>query len=459
MTLVKSSSGIRGTLGGKTGNGFTPIEVIRFSSGYVYWMKKNHNKNDRYFIISGRDGRITSRLYQKLLISIFQSFGVDVIDIGLSTTPTLGLTIINEKADGGIMLTASHNPKNWNGLKMFNSFGEFLTEKEFKDLFYFSDKKHNYYDFSSSKNLGTLFCKNNYIQNHIEKIISLPIIDQNVIRKAKLKIVVDGINSTGGIAVPMLLKYLGVYTIKMYCNPNGNFSHNPEPNKNNLKDIIKKVPEVKANLGISVDPDVDRVVFICENGDFFGEEYTLVSIADYILKNEHGPVVTTLSSSHALRDLSIKKGVSFYSTPVGEVNVIKKMKEVNAVIGGEGNGGIIYPKLRYGRDALLGISLFLTQIAKLKISLSVLKKKYSNYFMSKRKIRYSVYANKIFYKKIRKKYKGKKMDFRDGIKIYLSENEWIHIRKSKTENIIRICSESFSRKKSDFLIKEILSEL
>ncbi|WP_185872104.1 phosphoglucosamine mutase [Blattabacterium cuenoti] len=459
MTLVKSSSGIRGTLGGKVGEGFSPIDIIKFSAGYISWMKKKYKKKKKYVIILGIDGRITSYLFQDFLIITFRTLGVDVINIGLSTTPTVGIAIINEKADGGVMLTASHNPKNWNGLKMFNSYGEFLSEEDFKKLFDITKKEN--FRFYSYKKLGNLFYKKNYIQKHIEKILALPIIDINIIKKAKFKIVIDGINSTGGIAVPILLKNLGVHVIEMHCNPHGDFIHNPEPIKKNLKEICNKVPKIKANFGISVDPDVDRVVFICENGDFFGEEYTLVSIADYILSNKLGPVVTTLSSSHALKDLAIKKGVPYYSTSVGEVHVIKKMKEVHAVIGGEGNGGIIYPELRYGRDALVGIALFLTQVAKLSnISLSKLKKKYSNYFMSKKKIRFSSHDKiKTLLKIIIKKYKGTKMNFNDGIKIHLLNNEWIHIRKSNTENIIRIHTESFSKKRADLLAKKIVYEV
>ncbi len=446
-------------MGGKVGYGLSPIDIIQFAAGYVSWMKRKYKNKKKFVLILGRDGRISSVLFQQFLIITFQSLGVDVVNIGLSTTPTVGIAVICEKADGGVMLTASHNPKNWNGLKMFNSHGEFLYEEDFKKLFSIVEKK--YFNFSSYKKLGNLFYKKNYIHQHIEKILSLPIIDKNIIQKAKLRIVIDGINSTGGIAVPILLKYLGVHVIKMYCDPHGNFVHNPEPIEKNLREICKKVPDIKADLGISVDPDVDRVVFICENGDFFGEEYTLVSIADYILENKLGPIVSTLSSSHALKDLSIEKGVPYYSTPVGEIHVVKKMKEVHAVVGGEGNGGVIYPDLRYGRDALIGIALFLMRIAKLaNIPLSELKKKYSNYFMSKKKIRFSSHDKiRTLLKKIKKKYKGKKMDFSDGIKIYIKYNEWIHIRKSNTENIIRIYTESSSKKRADFLSKKIIYDI
>ncbi|WP_185861154.1 phosphoglucosamine mutase [Blattabacterium cuenoti] len=457
MTLVKSSSGIRGTLGGK--NGLSPIDIVQFAAGYVYWMKKKYKHKKKFFLILGRDGRVSSVLFQKFLIITFQTLGVDVINIGLSTTPSVGIAVVNEKADGGVMLTASHNPKNWNGLKMFNSYGEFLYEEDFQKLLSIIEKK--YFNFSSYKKFGKLFYKKNYLQKHIEKILELPIIDKNIIQRSQFSIVVDGINSSGGIAVPTLLKYLGVHVIKMYCDPHGDFVHNPEPIKKNLKEICKKVPDLRADLGIAVDPDVDRVVFICENGDFFGEEYTLVSIADYILENQLGPIVSTLSSSHALKDLSIKKGVPYYSTPVGEIHVVKKMKEVHAVIGGEGNGGIIYPDFRYGRDALIGIALFLTQIAKLKkIPLSKLKKRYSNYFMSKKKIRFlSNEKIQILLKIIKRKYKGKKMNFNDGIKIYFQHNEWVHIRKSNTENFVRIHAESISKKRANFLSSEIIYEI
>ncbi|WP_185864353.1 phosphoglucosamine mutase [Blattabacterium cuenoti] len=457
MILIKSSSGIRGTLGGRNGYSFSPIDIIELSYAYISWIKKKYKKHKKYVIVLGRDGRITSTFFQELLSISLINLGINVIYIGLSTTPTVGISIINEKADGGIMLTASHNPKNWNGLKMFNHNGEFLSENDYKMLFNIVNKKR--FHFVSYKRIGNIFQKKNCIKKHVDKIISLPIIDKNIIKKSRFKIVVDGINSAGGIAVPLLLKNLGVSVIEMYCNPNGDFVHKPEPIKKNLIEICKKVPKYKADMGISVDPDVDRVVFICENGNFFGEEYTIVSIADFILKNKIGPVVSTLSSSQALKDLSEKIGAPYYSTPVGEVHVVKKMKEVNAIIGGEGNGGVIYPNLRYGRDALVGIALFLTHIAKLnKIPLSILKKKYSKYYISKRKIKFS-YDNKILLSKIKKKYKGNKMDFKDGIKIYLLNNEWIHIRKSNTENVVRIHTESTSRKKSEFLVKKILKDI
>ncbi|WP_185855942.1 phosphoglucosamine mutase [Blattabacterium cuenoti] len=463
MTLVKSSSGIRGTLRGKYGESLSPIEIMKISAGYVFWMRKKYKKKrkDKYLIVLGRDGRTTSFIFQKFLIITFQSFGIDVIDIGLSTTPTVGIAVMNEKADGGIMLTASHNPKNWNGLKIFNSQGEFLSEKDFQKLLCLVDKEH--FHFVSSHQLGNHYYRKNYVQKHIKTILSLPLVDVEMIKKAQFKIVVDGINSTGGIAIPILLKSLGVKVIvKMYCNPHGDFVHNPEPIERNLKEICQKVPEIQADLGISVDPDVDRVVFICENGNFFGEEYTLVSIADYILKNKSGPIVSTLSSSHALKDLSFYKGVPYYPTSVGEVHVVKKMKEVHAVIGGEGNGGIIYPDLRYGRDALVGIALFLTHVAGLsKIPLTELRKKYPNYFMSKKKIRFSSDQKiKIFLEIMKKKYKKEKIDLNDGIKIYfINNNEWIHVRKSKTENIIRIYTESRSKKRAEFLAKKIISEI
>ncbi|WP_185877786.1 phosphoglucosamine mutase [Blattabacterium cuenoti] len=454
MILIKSSSGIRGVLGGKKEESFSPTEVIKFSSGYIFLIKKKYKK--KYIkIILGRDGRSSSILFHNLIMVTVQSLGINVLDIGLSTTPTVGLAIIEEKSEGGIMITASHNKTNWNGLKFFNSNGEFLSEKEFNKLLKIIE--NNNFNFVSYKKLGKVIYKKDYIQKHIKKILSLPIIN---VKKCKLKVVVDGINSTGGIAVPMLLKQLGIDVIKINCNPDGNFVHNPEPIKKNLKEICKIVPKMGADFGISVDPDVDRVVFICENGEFFGEEYTLISIADFILKNQSGPIVSTLSSSHVLKDICIKKNIRFYFSSIGEANVIKKMKKVNAIIGGEGNGGIIYPQLRYGRDALIGIALFLTYLSKLEyISLSKLKKKYPIYFMSKKTINLS-FNYDFFLKKIRRKYEKNNIDWSDGLKIYFPNNEWVHIRKSKTENIVRILSESpISKKKSNYLTKIIINEI
>ncbi|WP_185877266.1 phosphoglucosamine mutase [Blattabacterium cuenoti] len=459
MVIVKSSSGIRGTIGGLVGKCLSPIDVVKIISGYAYWIKNRsklyRNKN---IILLGIDGRSTSEMFHKLISSTIKSSGINILDIGLSTTPTIGFAILNENVLGGIMITASHNPKNWNGLKLFNYYGEFLSSIEIKSLFRIIKKK--YFKFVSYKKLGKIFYKKDYINKHINKILSLPIIDKENIKKCKLKIVVDGINSTGGIAVPILLKKLGINVIKIHCNPDGNFKRNPEPIKKNLKEICKKVLSEKANLGISVDPDVDRVVFICENGAFFGEEYTLISIVDYILKNEKGPVVSTLSSSNILEYISLKNKVPFYTSPVGEVNVVKQMKKVNAIIGGEGNGGIIYPKLRYGRDALIGIALFLSYLSKLNcISLSNLKKLYPISFMSKKKIRLS-FCYKKFIENIKKKYKKEKINVNDGIKINFMNNEWIHIRKSNTENIIRIYSEShISNNRANYLTNGIINDI
>ncbi|WP_185873197.1 phosphohexomutase domain-containing protein [Blattabacterium cuenoti] len=461
MVLIKSSSGIRGILGGKKENSFSPTEVIKFSSGYIFLIKKkNKKKNNNYKIILGRDGRSSSILFHNLIMVTIQFLGFNVVDIGLSTTPTVGIAIIEEKSDGGIMITASHNKQNWNGLKFFNSNGEFLSEKNFNELLKIVEK--NNFNFVSNKNLGKIIYKKCYIQKHINKILSIPIINNNInnLRKYKLRVLVDGINSTGGIAVPILLKKLGIDVIKVNCNIDGNFVHNPEPIKKNLKEICKIVPKVGADFGISVDPDVDRVVFICENGEFFGEEYTLISIVDFILKNESGPVVSTLSSSHALKDICIKNNVKLYYSSIGEANVVKKMKEYNAIIGGEGNGGIIYPKIRYGRDALIGIALLITHLYKLKCtSLYKLKKTYPIYFMSKKTVNLSFNYN-FFLKKIKKKYIKNNIDCNDGIKIYFPNNEWIHVRKSKTENIIRIYSESpISNNRSNLLTKEIINEI
>lgn len=462
MTIVKSLSGIRGTIGGKDGNNLSPIDIIKFSYGYVSWIKKKYkNKKKNYLLILGRDGRLTSKMFYDILIIIFQMLEINVISIDLSTTPTVGLAIIEEKADGGIMITASHNSKKWNGLKFFNAFGEFLSKKDFED-FFVQIKKKSFY-FSSQENFGKIFYKKNYIQKHVDKILSLPIVDINAIKRKKLRIVVDGINSTGGIAVPILLNRLGIKVIKIHCDLNKDFTHNPEPIKKNLKDICKKVPELNADLGISVDPDVDRVVFICNNGEFFGEEYTLLSIVDYVLKKELGPIVSTFSSSSiVLKKISKERGIPFYEAPVGEVHVVQKMKEVNAVIGGEGNGSIIYPKFRYGRDALIGVALFLTYFCKVqnrKNFLSDFKKRYPKFFVSKKKIKPSFNHNK-FINFIKKKYKNRNINYEDGIKIYLNNNnEWIHVRKSNTEKLYRVYAESNSKKRANNLTKEIIDEL
>ncbi|WP_185882321.1 phosphohexomutase domain-containing protein [Blattabacterium cuenoti] len=458
MTLITTLSGIRGTLGGKINNNFTLIEIMQFIAAYATWLKTK--QKNKLCIILGRDGRITSILFNQFIIILFINFGIKIIDIGLTTTPTVGFAIVNEQVDGGVILTASHNPQNWNGLKFFNSNGEFLSLKDFNKISLIVKKK--YINFVPCEKWSHCVYDKNYIYKHIQSILSLPLVDKHLIRKYKFKIVVDGINSTGGIAVPMLLDELGVQVIKIHCTPNGIFQHDPEPIKKNLKHICKMVPNMHADLGISVDPDVDRAVFICENGKFFGEEYTLVSIADYVLQHTLGPVVSTLSSSQVLKDLSFMKGVPYYSTPVGEINVIQKMKKVHAVIGGEGNGGIIYPPFRYGRDALLGISLFLTYIAKLsKISLTKLKKRYPHYYMYKKKIKLYDNTNIIqLLDKIKKIYIGHNMNFKDGLKInFCSTKEWIHIRQSHTENLIRIYIESPYQKRLYYLYKQILQEI
>lgn len=454
MTLIKSISGIRGTIGGQIGKNLTPIDVVKFSSAYGMSLKLKYKK-ENIIVIVGRDSRVSGKIINKLVTSTLQSLGINVIDLGVSTTPTVQIAVIMEKANGGIILTASHNPKNWNALKLLDHNGEFISEKLIRFILKLSDK--NKFFFVKIDQLGYYKFKKNYIQKHIKAILSLPLVDIQAIKSVRFKIVVDGVNSIGGIAVPMLLETLGVEIIKLHCEPNGNFSHNPELLHKNLRDICKEVPIKKANLGIAVDPDVDRLVFICENGKFFGEEYTLVAIADYILKKNPGPTVSNLSSSMALKDITIKNGMAYYSSPIGEMNVVKKMKEVGAVIGGEGNGGIIYPELHYGRDALVGIALFLTYLSYFNQPISQLRIKYPNYFMLKKKIKFFSQKNiESVFNYIKKNYKKENLDLTDGIKINFSK-EWIHLRKSNTEPIIRIYIESDSQQNLNFLFQKILN--
>lgn len=460
MTLIKSISGIRGTIGGKSEKNLTPIDLVKISASYGLWIKdkKYNNYNNDHLILIGRDARISGNTINKLIVATLQNLGINVIDIGISTISTVSISIITENAHGGIMISASHNPKNWNALKLLNNNGEFISEDALNYIL--KVIKNNMFHFINEEKIGFYKKKHNYISKHIEKILKLPLVNIESIKSRNFKIVVDGINSTGGIAVPMLLNSLGVKVIKLNCNPNGNFAHDPEPLPQNLYDISKKVLSVKANFGIAIDPDVDRLVFICENGEFFGEEYSIVVIADYILKYNLGPTVSNLSSSQALKDITHSRGALHYYCPVGELNVIKKMKEVKAVIGGEGNGGIIYPDLHYGRDALVGIALFLSYLSKIKIPLSFLKNKYPKYFISKKKIKLPsniILKNKIFHFFINK-YKNNNIDITDGIRINF-EKEWIHLRVSNTESVIRIYAESISQDNADKLTSFFLKKI
>lgn len=455
MTLITSISGIRGTIGGRTGSSLTPDDVIGFAAAFGGWIIKSGKPRK---IVIGRDARVTGELISHLIRSTLLSMGIDVADVGMAPTPTVEIAVADENAGGGIIITASHNPKNWNALKLLNSNGEFLNDKQGKEVLKIARKKE--YEYASIENLGKYQKKTNYISRHIDKILNLPLVDAKAIKDADFKIVVDGVNSIGGIAVPALLKSLGVANIsELYCNPNGKFSHNPEPLPENLSSLASEVKTGKADLGIAVDPDVDRLCFVCENGEFFGEEYTLVSIADYVLQHTPGNTVSNLSSTRALKDVTEKYNQVHESSAVGEVNVVTKMKEIKAIIGGEGNGGVIYPVLHYGRDALVGIALFLTHLAKSGKSVSSLRSRYPNYFISKNKISLEKETDidKIL-EQIKIQYKKYPVNTIDGLRIDF-ENDWVHLRKSNTESIIRIYAESKSKNTAENLAKKLMNDI
>ncbi len=455
MSLIKSISGIRGTIGGKPGEGLTPSDVVKFSSAYGAWViEKTGNPK----VIIGRDARLSGDMISKLVSATLQGMGIHVIDLGLSTTPTVEFAVPREDAGGGIILTASHNPIQWNALKLLNSVGEFISDEEGKSILEKAEKED--FSFAEVKKLGNYTLLEDYIDRHIQHVLELELVDTAAIKARNFKVVVDAVNSTGGIAVPKLLRALGVSEIEeMYCTPDGHFPHNPEPLPENLRDISKKLEKGSFDLGIVVDPDVDRLAFINEDGSMFGEEYTLVAIADYVLSKTPGNTVSNLSSTRALRDVTEKRGGSYEAAAVGEVNVVNQMKATKAIIGGEGNGGIIYPTSHYGRDALVGIGLFLTHLAKFGKSTSKLRATYPNYFISKNKIELTpeIDVDKILVE-IKKKYKKQNINDIDGIKIEF-EKEWVHLRKSNTEPIIRIYSESDSESKAEHLAKKIIQDI
>ncbi len=456
MTLIKSISGFRGTIGGVPDENLTPIDIVKFASAYGQWVKLNQTGK---LVIVGRDARISGKIVSELVVSTLLSMGLDVMDLGLSTTPTVEMAVKMEEAAGGIILTASHNPKQWNALKMLNSRGEFISGKEAeKVLEYAKEQTFEYADITS---LGTYSVNNDYIQKHIEEILKLPLVDVKAIKEKKFKIVVDAVNSTGGIAVPMLLKALGVsQIIELNCEPTGHFAHNPEPLPEHLTQLSSLVKNEKAHLGICVDPDVDRLALVGEDGAMFGEEYTLVAVADYILKNtKKGNTVSNLSSTRALKDVTEKAGGKYTASAVGEVNVVEKMKETKAVIGGEGNGGIIYPELHYGRDALVGIALFLTSLAKSGKTCTALRMSFPNYIISKNKVDLTkdIDADDVL-NKIKEKYKKFEINTIDGVRIDFDE-EWIHLRKSNTEPIIRIYAESKSETTARNLTMKIIKDI
>ena len=457
MSLIKSISGIRGTIGGAPDDNLTPIDAVKFAAAYGTWLKK-HIYKTRVKVVVGRDARISGEMVQNLVQYTLVSLGIDVVDIGLSTTPTVEVAVTMEQADGGIILTASHNPKQWNALKLLNSKGEFLNAQEGEEILRIAAA--NEFTFAEVDALGHITHNDTYIQRHIDAVLSLlPLATLEAIRKRKFKVAVDAVNSTGGIAIPLLLERLGAEVVPLYCEPNGQFPHNPEPLKEHLSDICAKVVEVKADLGVVVDPDVDRLALITEEGEMFGEEYTLVACADYYLSKKKGNVVSNLSSSRALRDIAEKHGVEYAAAAVGEVNVVTKMKEVNAVIGGEGNGGVIFPELHYGRDALVGVVLFLSLLVEKGITVSALRRSYPAYFMSKNKIQLSSGLNpdKVLHA-MQEKYAHEQITTIDGLKIDFPFS-WVHLRKSNTEPIIRIYTEAKSQTEADALATRFMEEM
>ena len=456
MSLIKSISGIRGTIGGKVDENLTPIDAVKFAAAYGSWLKGQSGK-EHVKVVIGRDARISGEMIQNLVQYTLIGLGIDVVNIGLSTTPTVEVAVPMEKADGGIILTASHNPKEWNALKLLNNKGEFVSDQDGKAILKIAQE--NDFSFATVDHLGKLTHDDQYIDLHIEKVLALPLVAPEAIQKKKFRVVVDAVNSTGGIAIPRLLERLGVEVVKLYCEPNGHFPHNPEPLKEHLGDICKRVVEEKADFGIVVDPDVDRLAFITDKGEMFGEEYTLVACADYVLGKAKGNVVSNLSSSRALRDIAQKHGVSYSAAAVGEVNVVTEMKRVEAIIGGEGNGGIIYPELHYGRDALVGVALFLSLLAERGGSVQQLRESYPAYFMSKNKIQLTEQINPDqILKAMEQKYAHEQTTTIDGLKIDFADS-WVHLRKSNTEPIIRIYTEAKSQKEADALAHRFIEEM
>lgn len=455
MTLIKSISGIRGTIGGAAGENLSPLDIVKFTAAYGTWLKREKNAKR---VVLGRDGRISGEMVHHIIIGTLQGLGLEILDLGLSTTPTVEMAVLHEDAEGGIIITASHNPKQWNALKLLNEKGEFISAEEGTKVLELADKED--FDFADVDNLGSIELDDNYLEKHIEHILALPYVDVDAIKAAKFRIAVDGINSTGGIAVPQLLRALGVKVIhELNCEVDGIFQHNPEPLPENLTTLSHEVRQNKADLGIAVDPDVDRLCFVCEDGEMFGEEYTIVAIADYVLSQKKGSTVSNLSSSRALKDITLSHGCEYFASAVGEVNVVALMKEKNAIIGGEGNGGVILPELHYGRDALVGIALFLSYLAKFGKSISVLRAQYPNYHLSKNKIKLEEGINiDAILLDMEKKYKNYPINTIDGLKIEFDDN-WVHLRKSNTEPVVRIYSESDSENTAENIAKQIMLDI
>lgn len=464
MALIKSISGIRGTIGGRSGEGLTPLDVVKFSAAFGYWLRKRYAGTGlASTVVIGRDARLSGDMVSRLVSATLQGLGINVVDLGLSTTPTVELAVLGEQAIGGIILTASHNPLQWNALKLLNDKGEFISAQDGAEVLAIAETEA--FEFAEVRKLGSYRTDDTWLRRHIDQIIALPLVDREAIARKNFRLVVDAVNSTGGLAVPMLLEALGVEQVKLlHCEPTGQFAHNPEPLPENLGDIIKQMKKGSHDLGIVVDPDVDRLALICEDSSPFGEEYTLVAVADYVLKHQlanglRGNTVSNLSSTIALRDVTEKAGGQHFASAVGEVNVVEMMKEQQAIIGGEGNGGIIYPELHYGRDALVGIALFLSHLAKFGKSASILRRTYPNYHISKNKIELTPNIDvDAVLERIKTKYSRQPINTIDGIKIEFGK-EWVHLRKSNTEPIIRIYSESDTLSTADHLAKKIISDI
>ncbi len=457
MTLITSISGIRGTLGGKAGEGLSPVDIMKYSIAYGSWLQERF-PGERLSVLIGRDARISGPVVNNMVVSTLQFMGIDIMDVGMVPTPTVGIGVREYKCHGGIVITASHNPKNWNALKLLNEKGEFLNTAQGEEMMAFAQK--NDFTFAPVEKIGKYTLEESAIEMHIEKVLALDLVDTDAIAKADFHVVIDAVNSVGGIAIPVLLEALGVRKVtELFCEPNGLFPHNPEPLPENLSILSEEVAKSSANVGFALDPDVDRLAIVCNNGEVFGEEYTLVSVADYVLQHTPGNTVSNLSSTQALKDVTLKHGAEHYASAVGEINVVEKMKEVNAVIGGEGNGGVIYPPIHYGRDALTGIALFLSQLAKSGKTVVGLKKDLPDYFISKHKIELSpgIDLGDIL-DKISEKYCKYPIDKTDGVKI-LFDKEWVHLRKSNTEPIIRIYAESDSEVKSESLAKKLKEDI
>ncbi|UOQ73791.1 phosphoglucosamine mutase [Hymenobacter cellulosilyticus] len=456
MALIKSISGIRGTIGGAAGEGLTPIDVVKYAAAFGTWVLEKTQNNT---IVIGRDARISGEMVSKLVEGTLRGLGIDVIDLGLSTTPTVEIAVPAKKAGGGIILTASHNPKQWNALKLLNDKGEFISDEEGQAVLALGDNEA--FNFAPVNKLGQYSTDNTFFKKHIKAILALPLVDVEAIKAKKFRVVIDCVNSTGGIVVPMLLEALGVEKVeKLFCEPTGDFAHNPEPLPENLRDIARVLEKGSYDLGIVVDPDVDRLALVNEDGSMFGEEYTLVAVADYVLQqNGGGNTVSNLSSTRALRDVTEKAGGSYAAAAVGEVNVVTKMKETNAVIGGEGNGGIIYPELHYGRDSLVGIALFLSHLAKSNLTMTRLRASYPGYFISKNKIELTpeIDTDQVLVQ-MQQRYSKQPVNTIDGVKIEF-DKEWVHLRKSNTEPIIRIYAESDSNATADHLANKIIADI